>query len=469
MSGTRGGTYYSAGPALQDMSIIGDGGGHSWAIHVAAYPGNNQDTATPMRAAINVVDTAARNGDSVSLPPATGGQLCYVENRTGLAISVWSAPGTQDTIYSGASDAPMATLANEAMVMFVSTPGQWALASAPPAVDGSQGPPGPPGPQGPTGAQGNPGPTGPQGEQGQPGQPGVDGAQGPQGPPGNAGPAGAQGPQGDAGQGGAVGPAGPAGPVGAQGPPGASSTVPGPQGPAGNTGAQGATGPQGPAGPSGPSAASADAGNQARLGSDSLLFVPAPSVPAASTFLPAMDGVAAAGSSIAWSRGDHVHPTNTANVALAGGSMTGILNLKGVADASNAAVGVVGEQLSASVTTGVSLTTATTVNVGTLSLTAGDWSVSGVVTFTPSAAPSALGAAVGMTSATLPSAAQVAAGTGNMTQYRLTFTSAQTQTMQTGITRVSVSATTNVYLLAQATFPSGTCTATGYISARRVR
>jgi hypothetical protein len=54
-----------------------------------------------------------------------------------------------------------------------------------------------------------------------------------------------------------------------------------------------------------------------------------------------------------------------------------------------------------------------------------------------------------------------------MTQLRLTFTSAQTQTMQTGVTRVNVSATTSVFLLAQATFASGTCTATGFISAAR--
>jgi hypothetical protein len=69
----------------------------------------------------------------------------------------------------------------------------------------------------------------------------------------------------------------------------------------------------------------------------------------------------------------------------------------------------------------------------------------------------------------LPTAAQIAAGTGNMTQYRATFGTGATETMQTGVCRVNLSAAGNVYLAAQGTFSSGTLTATGYISARRVR
>lgn len=170
-----------------------------------------------------------------------------------------------------------------------------------------------------------------------------------------------------------------------------------------------------------------------------------------------MDGNAAAGTQGSWARGDHVHPTDTSRQPI-----------KGTIAADNAAAGNVGEQLSVSVTTPVSLTTNVTSNVGTLALTPGDWVIAGVVVFTPSAAPSALAAAVAVASATLPTAAQIAAGTGNMTQYRLSFTSAQIQTMQTGPTRVNVSANTNVFLAAQGTF-TGTCTATGYMSARRAR
>jgi hypothetical protein len=74
-----------------------------------------------------------------------------------------------------------------------------------------------------------------------------------------------------------------------------------------------------------------------------------PTVPAASATAPAMDGTASAGSSAAWSRGDHVHPSdttkyNTSNpsgyqtaaqvtvslasyLALSGGTMTGAMTL----------------------------------------------------------------------------------------------------------------------------------------------
>lgn len=287
MSDTRGGAYYSPGPALQDMSLIADGGGHSWSLHVAAYPGTSPDTATPMRAAINIVDTAQEDGDSVGLPAAVGGQLCYVENRSGFAISVWGAAGSGDVIYSGDNVVAMASLADGAMVMFVSTPGQWAQATAPPASP-------------------VPGP---------------------------------------------------------QGPPGAASTVPGPQGPVGATG------------PAGPTSVSTDAGNQARLGSDSLLFVPAPSLPLASTFLPAMDGTAKAGSSIAWSPGDHVHPTDTSRAAVLG-----------IIDGSNAAAGNVGEFLSVQrlSTAGVAAATGVDTVVTSLSLSPGDWDVWASVGYTMS-------------------------------------------------------------------------------------
>jgi hypothetical protein len=75
-----------------------------------------------------------------------------------------------------------------------------------------------------------------------------------------------QGPQGVAGPQGNTGLTGPAGPTG-------------PTGPTGATGTQGPIGPTGAQGPPGPTAVSADANNQAKLGSDSLIYVPAPGGP----------------------------------------------------------------------------------------------------------------------------------------------------------------------------------------------
>jgi hypothetical protein len=292
------------------------------------------------------------------------------------------------------------------------------------------------------------------------------GQQGPAGPAGQAGPQGVPGPTGATGDTGPAGPAGPqglqgvVGPQGLQGPPGTAG-IQGPVGAPGTTGAQGVQGPPGAQGPQGqqgipgPVAVSADAGNTATLGSDSKIFVPV--YPAGSNAVPQMNGVGTGGVAATWARSDHVHPTDTSRQAI-----------KGTVAADNAASGNLGEQLATSQTTAVNLTTNVTANVATLALTPGDWVVAGVVIFSPAQGPTALAAAVSNTSAALPTAAQICAGNGNMTQYRLTFGNGVTQTMQTGPTRVNVSASTTVYLVAQGTFNS-TCTATGYISARRVR
>jgi len=56
------------------------------------------------------------------------------------------------------------------------------------------------------------------------------------------------------------------------------------------------------------------------------IYVP-PAPPAPSNAPPAMDGVAAPGTSTLWSRGDHVHPSDTTRLPLAGGTMSGPVNL----------------------------------------------------------------------------------------------------------------------------------------------
>jgi hypothetical protein len=46
-----------------------------------------------------------------------------------------------------------------------------------------------------------------------------------------------------------------------------------------------------------------------------------------SSTTPLMDGTAAAGTATAFSRGDHIHPSDTAKLSLTGGTLTGVLNL----------------------------------------------------------------------------------------------------------------------------------------------
>jgi hypothetical protein len=116
----------------------------------------------------------------------------------------------------------------------------------------------------------------------------------------------------------------------------------------------------------------------------------------------------------------------------------------------------------------VPLTTNTTVNIGILALTAGDWDVWGIGTITPSAGMTLAAIGIGTASATLPTANQVAQGQGTLHSLGLTFTNAIAQTLPTAAMRVNVNVATNIYLTARATFSSGTVNATGYAWARRV-
>jgi hypothetical protein len=108
------------------------------------------------------------------------------------------------------------------------------------------------------------------------------------------------------------------GPEGPAGPAGADSTVPGPAGPTGPAGADstvpGPAGPQGPQGIQGP----AGAGTPGTLN-------------------PLMDGVAAPGTSGAFSREDHKHPSDTTKFDKAGGIISGSVTVNGVVRSGGAA------------------------------------------------------------------------------------------------------------------------------------
>ena len=129
------------------------------------------------------------------------------------------------------------------------------------------------------------------------------------------------------------------------------------------------------------------------------------SVPIPAAGIPLVDGgTGSAGSANSFSRGDHQHPTDTSRYAasnpsgfqtagqvtasltsylpLAGGVLTGTLTpaaagIVGVTDASIAPAGAVGEVLITSVTTPVSVPTGPATTVGTLTMTPGDWDISG--------------------------------------------------------------------------------------------
>lgn len=132
----------------------------------------------------------------------------------------------------------------------------------------------------------------------------------------------------------------------------------------------------------------------------------------------------------------------------------------------NANAGSVGEHVT-STGTAVPLTSGTVTNITSISLTAGDWEVSGSYGITPaiSTAVTAMIGGINSTSATFPvfplqtilQASSVGFATGGQLS--------QAAASQ----RFSLSATTTIFLVVQANFSASTCTASAVIRARRVR
>lgn len=144
----------------------------------------------------------------------------------------------------------------------------------------------------------------------------------------------------------------------------------------------------------------------------------------------------------------------TALTGLSGG-------ISGRTDGAAAAAGWVGEVLSAVTSSAVSVTSGTPLNVLSLSLPAGEYELESALLVTNSGNVTALSFGVNSTSAVLPS--------NWYDLYSITTTLAAGASSRQGMSRrLRLSATTTVYLVAQATF-TGTCTAQGYIRAMRVR
>ena len=134
----------------------------------------------------------------------------------------------------------------------------------------------------------------------------------------------------------------------------------------------------------------------------------------------------------------------------------------GTTAAGNVAAGSVGEVISSYVVlaSAVSLTTTVTANLTSISLTAGDWVVSGNALFSPSSALSVARCWISATSATLPDLSLV-----SMWQ---TSNIAGQVGLITPTIRVNVSSTTTYYISGSCNF-SGTGSMCGGIMARRVR
>lgn len=145
------------------------------------------------------------------------------------------------------------------------------------------------------------------------------------------------------------------------------------------------------------------------------------------------------------------------------GPITPTGGLVGVTTVSNATAGNVGEYVK-STASGVSLTSATATNITSISLTAGDWDVSGVACIGGALTVNfSFDMAISTTSATLGTEGD----TDVETSAAPTVNADSCQTIPA--VRINVSSTTTVYLVVQVGFGAGTATGRGRISARRVR
>lgn len=192
----------------------------------------------------------------------------------------------------------------------------------------------------------------------------------------------------------------------------------------------------------------------------------------------AMPSCGAAGNNLQWTSGTGftcatgyaqlASPTFTGTVTTAALTATGAITpsqtagIVGTTTNNNANAGSVGEYLTGT-GSGVSLTTGTPANCASVSLTAGDWDVWGVITFTPAGSTSMSGYNIGISdvSATIQS--------NKSTSLNLTLTTGLGQAPLTPVVRESLSATTTVYAVAALNFAASTATCAGFIAARRVR
>lgn len=155
----------------------------------------------------------------------------------------------------------------------------------------------------------------------------------------------------------------------------------------------------------------------------------------------------------------------TGGLTMASGAITPVstTGIAGTTTNDSAAAGAFGEYQTAN-TAGVALTNGVPANATSISLTAGDWDVEGVVQFSPAGTTQFTQLIIGIsaTSATF-------GALGTFTTLQHAFTTGASNTIPTPVVRLSLAATTTVYVVAQAGFTVSTMSASGFIRARRVR
>lgn len=157
--------------------------------------------------------------------------------------------------------------------------------------------------------------------------------------------------------------------------------------------------------------------------------------------------------------------TTTAVAITASGLITpsSPIGIKGTIAADNAQAGSIGEIITG-VASVIPLGNGSVAFLTSISLTAGDWDVQTTVKFIPAGTTTLSFQQIGVSTS---STAFGALGTSVTTfDSRV---AGQGDTLTSPVTQINVAATTPVYIVAQANFAVSTCTASGFIRARRIR
>lgn len=114
---------FRPGPGLHDISLMATGNGWS-AASITAHAGGTQAAATPITSAITLIAVCATAGDSVVLPPATGGQLLWIINAGAASCQIFATPGP-GTINGIANGTGIALAAGKSMTLIAPIQAAW--------------------------------------------------------------------------------------------------------------------------------------------------------------------------------------------------------------------------------------------------------------------------------------------------------------------------------------------------------
>jgi hypothetical protein len=166
-------------------------------------------------------------------------------------------------------------------------------------------------------------------------------------------------------------------------------------------------------------------------------------------------------------------PTLVNDVTLSTGNLvigTSGKGIQGTTTNNNAAAGVVGEYVSSTVAPAslIALTSPTAADITSISLTAGDWDVAGIVGFggiSGTSVVALVGANAGSSSGGIGPSIGIQVLMNDSTQ----ISTVADMTAALPVYRYSLAATTTMYLVVRAIYTTGSIGAYGTISARRVR